>query len=55
MILQVLRNNGVKIDGEPRVYGSGASAYFYDPDGHHLEIHYDEQSLTEGGRTSSAS
>jgi len=41
-ILQELKDQNVKIDGEPRQYGSGASAYFFDPDGHHLEIHYDE-------------
>ncbi len=41
-ILQELKDQNVKIDGDPRIYGSGASAYFFDPDGHHLEIHYDE-------------
>lgn len=41
-IIQALKDQNVKMDGEPRVYGSGSSAYFFDPDGHHLEIHYDE-------------
>lgn len=40
-IIQALKDQNVKIDGETRVYESGSSAYFFDPDGHHLEIHYD--------------
>jgi catechol 2,3-dioxygenase-like lactoylglutathione lyase family enzyme len=43
VILQELKDQNVKIDGEPRIYTGGASAYFFDPDGHHLEIHYDEE------------
>ena len=33
-IIQTLKDNGVKMDGEPRNH----SVYFFDPDGHQLEI-----------------
>ena len=41
-ILQVLKEGGVKMDGEPRDWGNGVSIYFPDPDGHQIEIHFDK-------------
>ena len=38
-IVQTLKDNGVRFDGEPRNHGGGDSVYFYDPDGHIIEIH----------------
>jgi len=37
-IIQALKDNGVKMDGEPRNH----SVYFFDPDGHQIEIHFDK-------------
>ncbi len=34
-IVQTLKDSGVKMDGEPRNNG----VYFFDPDGHQIEIH----------------
>ncbi len=39
-IVQNLKNNNVVLDGEPRNHPGGKSIYFFDPDGHHLEIHF---------------
>ncbi len=38
--LEALKENGVELDGKPRNHGNGTSIYFYDPDGHHVEIHF---------------
>ncbi len=38
-IIQNLKDNGVRFDGEPRNHPGGESVYFYDPDGYVLEIH----------------
>jgi catechol 2,3-dioxygenase-like lactoylglutathione lyase family enzyme len=40
--LKVLKEAGVKMDGEPRDWGEGVSIYFPDPDGHQIEIHFDK-------------
>lgn len=40
--LQVLKDKGVVLDGEPRDWGDGISIYFPDPDGHQIEIHFDK-------------
>ncbi len=37
-IIQALKDSGVKMDGEPRHH----SVYFFDPDGHQIEIHFDK-------------
>ncbi len=37
-IIQALKDSGVKMDGEPRNH----SVYFFDPDGHQIEIHFDK-------------
>ncbi len=39
-IVQNLKDNNVELDGEPRNHPGGKSIYFFDPDGHHLEIHF---------------
>ncbi len=36
--LQTLKERGVKFDGEPRDRETTVSVYFFDPDGHQLEI-----------------
>ncbi len=41
-IIQHLKDNGVRFDGEPRNYPGGESVYFYDPDGHVIEIHVEK-------------
>jgi catechol 2,3-dioxygenase-like lactoylglutathione lyase family enzyme len=38
-IIQSLKDNGVRFDGETRNHPGGDSVYFYDPDGHVIEIH----------------
>jgi len=38
-IVQTLKDNGVRFDGQPRNHGGGDSVYIYDPDGHVIEIH----------------
>jgi catechol 2,3-dioxygenase-like lactoylglutathione lyase family enzyme len=38
-MIQHLKNNGVRFDGETRNHPGGDSVYFYDPDGHVIEIH----------------
>lgn len=38
--IEALKEKGIELDGEPRIYESGTSIYFYDPDGHQLEIHF---------------
>ena len=35
VIAQFLKDNGVRLDGEPR----NNKVYFYDPDGHIIEVH----------------
>ena len=35
-----LKDNNVEMDGEPRNHPNGKSIYFFDPDGHNLEIHF---------------
>ncbi len=37
-IVQALKDSSVKMDGEPRNH----SVYFFDPDGHQIEIHFDK-------------
>jgi len=37
-IVQALKDSGVKMDGELR----NNSLYFFDPDGHQIEIHFDK-------------
>ena len=39
-IVQNLKGNNVELDGEPRNHPVGKSIYFFDPDSHHLEIHF---------------
>ena len=39
-IVQYLKDNNVEMDGEPRNHPNGKSIYFFDPDGHNLEIHF---------------
>ena len=41
-IIQNFKDNDVELDGEPRNHPGGTSIYFYDPDGHNLEIHFSE-------------
>ena len=36
-----LKSKNVRLDGGPIQRGDGESVYFNDPDGNHLEIHYD--------------
>ncbi len=38
-IIQFLKDNGVRFDGKTRNHPGGDSVYFYDPDGHVIEIH----------------
>lgn len=38
-IVQTLKENNVRLNGEPRKRGSTDVVYFYDPDGHIIEIH----------------
>lgn len=40
-IVQELKKKNVSIEGGPVRRGPGESIYFNDPDGNHLEIHYD--------------
>lgn len=39
-IVQNFKDHHVELDGEPRNHPGGTSIYFYDPDGHNLEIHF---------------
>ncbi len=39
-IIQNLKDHNVEMDGEPRNHPGGKSIYFFDPDGHQLEIHF---------------
>lgn len=41
-IVQTLKDHGVKLDGELRIRGGGYAVYFFDPDGHILEIHVED-------------
>jgi glyoxylase I family protein len=41
LAVQVLRDHGVKIDGEPVTRSTGRGIYFYDPDGFMIEIRCD--------------
>ncbi len=41
-IVQNLKDHNVVMDGEPRNYPGAKSIYFFDPDGHHLEIHFSD-------------
>ncbi|MBT3923652.1 MAG: VOC family protein [Nitrospina sp.] len=41
-IIQSLKDHNIELDGEPRNYSGGTSIYFFDPDGHHLEIHFSD-------------
>ncbi len=41
-IVQNLKGCNVEMDGEPRNHPGGKSIYFFDPDGHHLEIHFSD-------------
>ena len=38
-VVKILKEKNVRFDGEPRNHGGGDSVYFYDPDGHIIEIH----------------
>ena len=40
-IVGELKSKNVALDGGPVQRGDGESVYFNDPDGNHLEIHYD--------------
>jgi catechol 2,3-dioxygenase-like lactoylglutathione lyase family enzyme len=39
-IVQNFKDHNVELEGEPRNHPNGKSIYFYDPDGHYLEVHF---------------
>jgi len=41
--VRFLKEKNVRLDGEPRDHGDGESVYFYDPDGHIIEIHVQDE------------